>query len=172
MNERLCVVMPVYNEREAIGAIPGLKWHLFGPYYDPAKLTSGNFSYGGCRPPEELPRYLADGFGCVWYGESASICTGKIVDYLRFINPHKMSLYLAAGLPVVVWDESAVADFVVRKEIGFAVHSLDELPKRIGDMSAEEYAAMAQNARQLGRSIPKGEFTRPAVATALRRMGL
>lgn len=155
-----------------IGAIPGLRWHLFGPYYDPVKLCSDNFTYGGCRPPEELPRYLTDGFGCVWYGESASTCTGKIVDYLRFINPHKLSLYLAAGLPVVVWSESAVADFVVRNKVGLAVRSLVELPERIVNMTAEEYAAMAQNARELGRSVLRGEFTRKAIATALRRIDL
>lgn len=155
-----------------IGAIPGLKWNLFGPYYDPAKLCSDNFTYGGCLSPEELPRHLTDGFGCVWYGESASTCTGKIVDYLRFINPHKLSLYLASGLPVVVWDESAIADFVVRNKVGLAVRSLVELPERIGNMTADEYAAMAQNARWLGRNILKGEFTRKAVATALQRIGV
>ena len=155
-----------------IGSIPGVKWNLFGPYYNPDQLGPGDLTYQGCLSPEELPCHLSEGFGCVWYGESATACSGKIVDYLRFINPHKLSLYLAAGLPVIVWDESAVADFVLRKNVGLAVHSLVELPDRIRNLSGDDYSVMARNACKIGEQILRGEFTRRAVAEALRRIGL
>ena len=32
-----------------------------------------------------------------------------------FYNSHKASLYLAAGFPVVVWKESALAHFILEK---------------------------------------------------------
>lgn len=153
-----------------IGSISGLKWNLFGPYYNPKELGAGDFTYGGCLSPEELPRRLAKGFGCVWYGESAVTCKGKIVDYLRFINPHKLSLYLAAGLPVIVWGESAVADFVLRNKVGVAVRSLVELPELIRNLSGEDYSLLARNARQIGGLLLRGEFTRRAIGEALRRI--
>lgn len=155
-----------------VGSISALKWNLFGPYYNPDQLGPGDLTYRGCLSPEELPHHLSEGFGCVWYGESAKACSGKIVDYLRFINPHKLSLYLAAGLPVIVWDESAVADFVLHNNVGLAVHSLVELPERIRNLSGNDYLVMARNARKIGEQILRGEFTRRAVAEALRRIGV
>lgn len=152
---------------EALAQIRGVDWNLYGVQFDSKRLKGGNVRFLGCHSPEELPGKLVGSFGLVWDGPSTETCAGDLGNYMRINNPHKLSLYLASGLPVFVWNESAVADFVVRNKVGFAVRSLVELPKRIGRMTAEEYSEMAKNARQLGRSIRKGEFTKNAVAAAL-----
>ena len=40
-----------------------------------------------------------------------------VKDYLRINNPHKTSLYLACGIPIITWNKAAIAQYV-RKKLG------------------------------------------------------
>lgn len=51
---------------------------------------------------EELPGALVQSFGLVWDGNSMDTCTGNYGSYLRINDPHKVSLYLSSGLPIIV----------------------------------------------------------------------
>ena len=51
-------------------------------------------------------------WGLVWDGNSIDTCSGNFGEYLRLNAPFKFSLYLAAKRPVVVWRESAMAEYV------------------------------------------------------------
>ena len=42
-------------------------------------------------------------------------------------------------MPVIVWKDAAIADFILKNEVGIVVESLDSLEGRIKDMSYEEY---------------------------------
>ena len=44
---------------------------------------------------------------------------------------HKLSLYLAVGLPVIIWEKAAEAEFVLKENVGVTVKSLYELPQRL-----------------------------------------
>ena len=46
-------------------------------------------------------------FGLVWDGISVETCAGVYGEYLKVNNPHKTSLYLASGIPVIIWKEAA-----------------------------------------------------------------
>ena len=105
-----------------IGEIPGIQWELYG---NPAPQEMPGISYRGSLPPDELPAAMRGEFGLVWDGETIDGCTGPAGSYLRLNNPHKMSLYLAAGFPVIVWREAAQADFVKRYACGILVDSLE-----------------------------------------------
>lgn len=59
-------------------------------------------SIGGVVPPDDLPRRLNESFGIVWDGPSTDICEGNYGEYLRWNDPHKVSLYLSAGIPVII----------------------------------------------------------------------
>lgn len=59
----------------------------------------------GSFKPEESPEHLQG----VWDGDSVDTCAGNTGAYLRYNNPHKTSLYLACGMPVIVWKEAAIA---------------------------------------------------------------
>ena len=82
--------------------------HLYGVGYEESQMRK-NEIYHGSFKPEELPGRLEGDFGLVWDGTSAETCAGNTGEYLKYNNPHKTSLYLAAGLPVVVWSRAAVA---------------------------------------------------------------
>lgn len=148
----------------------GISWTLFGTNYDPNELNPSKFSYRGCIRAEELPSKLENGFGLIWYGESSDVPRGDIIDYVRIINPHKLSLYLASGLPCIVWAESGVADFVLEHRVGLAINCLTELERAVLEINSDEYARMATNAAIIGNKLLRGEYTLNAVETAIKRI--
>lgn len=122
-----------------------------------------NLKYFGSFPSDELPGVMKGSFGLVWDGDTADTCSGAYGDYLRINNPHKTSLYLASGLPVIIWKDAALARFVEKNHCGIAVSSLQELRDVRSRLTEEEYLAMCRNALAVGRRLRRGACTRRAV---------
>ncbi len=141
--------------------VPGVEFQLYGVGYE--DLGQNNVVYHGSFLPDELVGALEGDFGLVWDGTSVDTCTGIFGNYLRLNDPHKLSLYLTAGLPVIVWDEAAVADFVRQNAVGLTVASLKEIPERLAESSPEDYAAMAMNARELASKLRDGFYLKQAL---------
>lgn len=144
----------------------GLDLYLFGIRFDQESATE-NMLYQGSFKPEELPQYLKGDFGLVWDGYSAESCMGNTGEYLRYNNPHKTSLYLASGMPVVVWSKAAIADFILENKAGIVVDSLYELEESLSKVSAEEYSEMLRNAREIGKRLREGFYFYKAIDTCL-----
>ena len=140
-----------------------LKFRLYGVNYSGAE----NAEYVGAYPADELPLYLSGGFGLVWDGDSPLTCSSDTGNYLKFNNPHKLSLYLACGLPVVVWSQSATANTVKKYGLGLCVDSLADLYDRISSITNEEYLQMVDNAEKLSAKLKTGEFMKEALIKAL-----
>lgn len=118
-----------------------------------------NVKHLGAFAPEELPKHIKGEYGLVWDGNSVNEST----NYMRFNNPHKMSLYLALGLPVIVWSEAAVADYVRKHRVGITIHSINELNEKIENVSKEEYEIYQQNAMKIAYKLRTGYHTDRAV---------
>lgn len=141
---------------ECLEDIPGnLSFHLYGPNYA-GRQKSAKLQYKGEYTPEELPGILHEGWGLVWDGDSVSECRGASGKYLRFNSPHKLSLYLASGMPVIVWDQAAVAEYVAQNRIGIVISGLQELSDKIKGLTAGEYEELRDNAERLGGRLRKG----------------
>lgn len=149
----------------------GLCTHLFGLSFDESAANE-NMHYHGSFPAEELPGKLEGDFGLVWDGPSAETCAGNTGEYLKFNNPHKTSLYLSSNLPVVVWSKAAIADFVLKHHVGIAVDSLYELENAINSVSAEEYARMRMNTKELAKKLRSGHYFYAALDSYLKKIGL
>ena len=147
------------------GANPELEVNLYGRDFQ-AKEADPRLHYRGSFPPEELPEKLQGDFGLIWDGISAETCAGNTGEYLKYNNPHKTSLYLAAGLPVIVWNKAAVADFVIRNGVGITVDRLYELETVIRSVTPEDYEAMCRNVSEIGQKLRSGAFTRAALTRA------
>lgn len=149
------------NKSGYVYALPdGIDWALYGPNY------TGSKNYHGSYPPEKLPLVLNGGFGLVWDGPSADSCVGAWGGYLRYNNPHKASLYLASGLPVIIWKDAALADFIIKNNCGITVNSLSEIPRILSSLSKEHYDAMRQNALDVSSKLRRGYFLKKAVSRA------
>lgn len=137
--------------------IADIDFDLYGVNYDDS-VSHDNIRYCGALSPEELPRAMKGAFGLVWDGTSIDTCAGNTGEYLRYNNPHKLSLYLAAGIPVIVWDQSAVASFVEQYGVGLCVSSLKELPQVLSTLPAVAYRKMTHRAAWVSEKVTAGAF--------------
>lgn len=135
---------------------------LYGVGYEPGDADR-NISYHGSFLPDELPYYLEGSFGLVWDGASIETCSGIHGEYTRYNNPHKTSLYLACGFPVIVWEEAAIARFIIENGIGIAVRSLKELPDRLSTVSEDEYINMCRETHAISDKLRSGWFLRASL---------
>lgn len=122
-----------------------------------------NVNYKGSVTPEELPHLLNRGFGLIWDGDSVSTCSGVFGQYLKYNNPHKLSLYLASGLPVIIWDQAAEASFVKNKNVGLVISSLYDLPGILNTISEEKYLELATNVKIEAEKLKKGLYSEKAL---------
>lgn len=130
-------------------------FYLYGVGYND-KITQSNVKYCGSFYPNELiPQISKYSFGLIWDGKSINTCNGTFGNYLKYNNPHKLSLYLAAGLPVIVWTKSAIAKFVIDNNIGICVNNLNEINDKISKIN---YDLLKNNAIKIGEKIRKGYF--------------
>lgn len=137
------------------------EFNLYGIGYQ--EQNRPNIHYQGSFRPDEIPFALSGSFGLVWDGNSKNTCSGIYGEYLRINNPHKTSLYLATGFPVIVWKNAAIAEFVENHHCGIAVESLDEIRSVLDAMSKEEYQNLLDNVREVSRQLRRGQYTRDAV---------
>ncbi|MCW3779176.1 hypothetical protein [Levilactobacillus namurensis] len=126
-------------------------------------MANPQVDYRGSRVRRQLLRELPPTFGLAWDGNTA---TYRYSSYTRYNHPHKVSMYLSHGLPVIVWKEAAVADLIVRNHLGLAIDSLDQLDQAVQQLSAADLAAMLANVAQVGQLIRSGWFTRQALVAA------
>ena len=138
---------------------------LYGPDY--TGPVNDMVQYRGVYDPVELMDVMEGSFGLVWDSTSADTCDGPFGEYMLFNNPHKIALYLASGMPVIVWDRSAMADFVKEEGCGFMVSRLSEIPDKISELSDEDYEKMRNNAMRVGKDMRKGSHIKAAVERAV-----
>ena len=130
--------------------------HLYGPNYD-STASHPNVVYHGVVPAEELPGQIRGSFGLVWDGDSVETCGGEYGNYLRYNNPHKASLYLASGLPVLVWKQAAIAPALLDDGAAIAIESLSALEEALDALSADQYQKLARGALRAGVGLRNGE---------------
>ena len=137
------------------------KYNLYGVGYEDSGKE--NVHYFGSFMPDELPGHLSGSFGLVWDGDSTETCSGAYGEYLKINNPHKTSLYLASGLPAVIWKEAALAGFVSDNNCGFTVSSLPEISEKMNSLNPEDYMHMKKAAAELSGKLRNGYYTRCAL---------
>ena len=113
--------------------------------------------YCGRFTPDNVS-YIKGGWGLVWDGDSLETCSGEKGEYLRYNSSHKISLYLAAGIPLVIWDQSSLAKWIKDKNIGICIHNISELEPLIQNTSDDEYKKMVYNVLEISKDIRNGFF--------------
>lgn len=140
-----------------------LNINLYGKLSNQDKVDK-KFNYRGSFLPDKLPGEFSEGFGLVWDGNSSQGIKGKLGEYQKYNNPHKVSLYLSSGLPVVIWEKAALAEFIKLNNVGITVSSLNNLDIKIAEISDLEYNEMVANAKELSTKLKSGYFTKRALA--------
>lgn len=130
--------------------------YLYGKGYD-GDTKDGVLEYKGVFHPDELPYKIEEHFGLVWDGEEVNGISGTVGHYLKYNSPHKASLYIVSGLPLIVWKESAIYETVKEYNIGFGVNSLKEIDEILSKVSEKDYQVWRENTIKLGKKLASGE---------------
>ena len=111
-----------------------------------------------------------NGYGLVWDGVASDRLSGDWGEYLKVNTPHKLSFYIALGIPVVVPAQAAMAPFVKRSGIGFVVDSIAEAGRVIAAADATTWNRHIEAVLELRQRLSSGFHTRKAVSQALERV--
>ncbi len=122
-------------------------------------------NYSGCFNPEELPEKIMGKYGLIWEGNEFTY-NEQNHPYIMYNNPHKASLYIISGIPIIIWERAALANFVEEKNIGFTVSSISEISTKIKKISEKEYRQMIYNLKELRESLMAGEYVHKALRRA------
>lgn len=129
-----------------------------------------NLNLEGSFDPEAIVHQLNGAFGLVWTSESYPEVTGNAGKYEQYNSPNKLSLYLAANEPVIIWSHAAEADFITKQHVGIAIESLDQLPDKLAGLSDSDYKELTKNTYRLGTLIRECFFIKRAVFEATTKV--
>ncbi|MBB1283973.1 hypothetical protein HRH25_06275 [Flavisolibacter sp. BT320] len=144
--------------------LPGIRFFLYGAEETFLLHKKHNVHYKGVESPENLPTVIEGAFGLLWDGDSIDGLAGVFGNYNRYISPHKFSLYVLAGLPVIAHADAGAASLVHKYNIGFTVSTLTEMENAIAAISDEQYQEMRKNCLELAALISKGGYLLKALA--------
>ncbi len=132
--------------------------NLYGVGFNRSDYKGSLLNYKGSFNANDIIKEIDGHFGLVWDGDTYEECTGAFGQYLMYNNPHKTSLYLRAGLPVITWNKAAIADFIIENNVGFVISSLGELEERLKDLSEDKYHEIHENCLTIGKKLEQGYY--------------
>lgn len=141
-------------------------FHLYGIGAETEKLAK-KIKYKGKVEPDDLPNKMQGNLGLIWDGRMDEKDENEYFkNYTKYNNPHKLSCCIAAGMPVVVWEKAAIADFVKKENIGYTVHSL----KDINYINLEDYAKKLENVQAIKQRVRTGYYTKRVIQEIQQKM--
>lgn len=154
------------------GHATSYKINLYGGGFEhEAAEGRERINYMGYVASDKLIATAKGDFGLVWDGFSIDGCTGNWGEYLQYNNPHKTSLYIRCGLPIIIWRKAALAKFVEREGIGFCIDSLKEIDALLAQTTIEEYTQMKQRVERISDRLAGGYYASKAVKEAVKLIG-
>ncbi|GEK29538.1 hypothetical protein [Furfurilactobacillus siliginis] len=144
----------------------GMEFNIYGqktPKYEEALANHPELHFKGLVPAVALPSQAEGSFGVVWD-------TGEYQEYERVNFPHKVSAYLAAGMPLIIWSGAAAAEFVLRNDVGIVIDDISELKASVEAVTEDRYQTLVSNAQHMGRYITSGALTQQALLSALQKI--
>ena len=145
--------------------------HIYGNRNGlPGMSDNAHIIFHPFTPAAEFIANVDADFGFVWDGEALDSCTGNFGEYLRWNSPHKVSFYIRAGLPVIIWKHAAVAPIIEAEGIGISIGSVDELSTLLPSITQEQMNQMRKNVQRVGNQLKNGHFLTRAVQLALEKL--
>lgn len=126
-------------------------------------LPDNNVTYVGYLHPDHIAKVLNYGFGLAFDEDSA---TGNFAEYQTMNLSHKISMFLAAGIPLIVNAKAASAPIIEAAHAGVLIGSLDEIDDVMNNMSEQDYLHYSNGASRLSALVRHGFFYRKAIVEA------
>ena len=132
--------------------------NIYGKGYD-SNNKNKKVVYKGTFNPDS-PSSIEGDIGLVWdgnYDESDENVGFK--NYTKYNNPHKVSCCMAVGIPVIVWEKSAIAEFVKKNNVGYTINNIYD----INNIDFSDYDIKRKNAIEIGKKVRNGYYTRKII---------
>ncbi|WP_276864330.1 hypothetical protein [Mediterranea massiliensis] len=123
-----------------------------------------HLNYKGCVDADILPNVIEGHFGLIWEGDYEVNLEN---NYNQINNPHKLSMYIVAGLPIITLKGSAAGFFIEKEGIGFTVTSLDQIHDKITHISEKQYNDMTIKCLYLRNKLINGSHIKEALCSSL-----
>lgn len=121
--------------------------------------------YHGVLSSDEVPQAICTmDYGLVWDGEGRDEIAGGLGEYLHYNNSHKCALYLASGIPVIVWSKSGMAHFVREHACGVTIERLSEIEEQL---AKADYKKLKEQALLVSEQLQEGYYLKRAMDTVL-----
>lgn len=131
------------------------------------EIKNSKIKYKGKYLPDELPNHLEGNLGLVWDGNwDERDENERFKNYTKYNNPHKLSCYIAAELPVVVWKKSAIADFVKANDIGYIISNIYE----INELDLSDYRKKLNNVKRIRKNVLEGKYMINVIKRILKEL--
>lgn len=106
----------------------------------------------GSYSQEKLAMALDHGFGLIWDCNAHD----EYNPYALINMPHKFSLYMSLGLPVIANANSAIGTFVQTNGVGIVVNTMADLPQRMAALDEAAYNEIADRVSVMADLIRAG----------------
>jgi len=144
--------------------IHSYEFYIYGKGLETESLhESSHVHYKNFLPSDQLIESAEGDFGLLWEGNSLQSCCGDFGEYIKYNNPHKASLYIRCNLPIIVWSEAALADFILQNKIGFCIDSLESLDDKLKKISPKYYSEMKENTLKMSQRLSQGYYIMQAI---------
>lgn len=151
--------------------VEGYTLNVYGKGFDKSSTECPEkFEIKGFMLPDKLIESAEGDFGLVWDGDSVDSCSGDWGEYLKVNTPHKISLYIRCGLPVIVWREAAMAGFIEENGVGICIDSLRDIKKIYECLTRDEYEQMCDNVRRVSGLMSEGGYFSRAISEVVSRV--
>lgn len=130
------------------------KDHSFDMFvYGNPPIGFKHFYYKGSVDGNILPEVIEGNYGLLWADDYEQT---EENNYMMYNNPHKMSLYIVACMPIISWSKYAAASFIKTNNIGICINSLDELEDALSKVTTDDYYEMVNNCKKLRMKLING----------------
>jgi len=147
--------------------MPDTTFYLYGFNPDLGKVNQlPNIKLMGFMPDTEIIAKHNGDLGLSWYGNSIDGGVGNVGEYMRYNNPHKVSLYIRCNTPVIVWAKAGRAKFIEDEKIGICVNSLRDVRQRFESISIDKYHDMSLRVQRINQKLKAGYYLKEAIEKA------
>lgn len=141
--------------------------NLYGNGIEKEKIKNNKIVYHGAFQPDELPNIINSDIGLVWDGKIDELDESEgVKNYTKYNNPHKLSCYIAANIPVIVWSKSAIADFVKKNELGYCINNLNE----INNINLKDIESKKKNLKEISDKVKNGYYIINAIEKIVNKI--
>lgn len=118
-----------------------------------------NYNYIGALNNEFLVKYIRNTrnfeYGLIW-DEPFGVDHTSWSDYNALNMPAKLSMYIRAGIPVIVKSNTRAAEIVEKYKIGVIIDSIEDIENVINNNDIR-YSMLANNVFDMSKYIKNGE---------------